>query len=163
MKVIKKVALVFTVTSFLLVIFTLFIARNKRDSEPCNSPLILFASAERNQPRVMIDRVISELGGLPKADIDVHEALELLESNVSLPIYPVKEWSIKRSWVTYDLNTNSLLDDDPVYSRYFIIEVTYADGDTAVLQSSSWSYGHVFCPFVISMGIGPLGQLEILP
>lgn len=159
-KVRKKIVL--TRTAFFLIVFSFIIIRPIRNSGRCDSPLIFFNYTKQNRPEAIMDRVISELGGLPKTDIDVHEALELLESNVSLPIYPVKEWSIKRSWVTYDLNTNSLLDDDPVYSRYFIVEVTYADGDTAVLQSSSWSYGHVFCPFVISMGIGPLGQLEIL-
>ena len=41
--------------------------------------------------------------------------------------------------------------------------VTYANGETAVLQWSSWSYGIVACPILISMGSGPLGQLEIVP
>jgi len=49
------------------------------------------------------------------------------------------------------------------YSHDFTIHVIYADGDTAVLQWSSWSYGIVACPILISMGSGPPGQLKIVP
>ena len=77
-------------------------------------------------------------------------------------IYPVNEWSIESSSTTNG-DFNTFFDDDPTYSHNFIIHVTYMDGDTAVLQWSSWSYGIVACPILISMGSGPLGQLKILP
>ncbi len=57
----------------------------------------------------------------------------------------------------------TILDDDPIYRHEFDIRVTYLDGDVATLQWSSWSYGVVAYPVVVSLGVGPSGQFKIVP
>lgn len=128
----------------------------------CESPLILFIQSNNNQPEAITNRIISELGGLPKTDMDVYEVQKPMDIDHTPPIYPVNEWTIESSSVI-NSRFNALFDDDPTYSHDFVIRVMYADGDTAMLQYTSWSYGIVACPILVSMGSGSPGQLKIMP
>ena len=155
----KKGSLI--VIIILLAVFA-FIGIQRNRYLPCKLPLILFVQSKNSQPEAIVNKLISELGGLPKTDIDVYEAQKLVGANKTLPVYPVNEWAIKTSSVTNG-SFNTLFDDDPTYSHDFIIYVTYTDDDAAVLQWSSWSYGFVACPILISLGSGPPGHLKIVP
>ena len=128
----------------------------------CESPLILFVRSKDNQPETITGRFVSEPGGLPKVDIDVYEVQNLVDADGMPPVYSVNEWAIDTSSVI-NSSFNTIFDDDPTYSYDFIIHVTYTDGDTAVLQYSSWSDGIVACPILASMGSGSPGQLKVLP
>jgi len=159
MKIVNKVILI-TLPALLLVIA--FFVVQKIRNPVCESPLILFVQSKNNQPEAITNRLVSELGGLPKTDMDVYEAQKLVDAGGMPPVYSVNEWAIETSSVT-NSSFNTLFDDDPTYSHDFIIHVTYSDGDTAVLQWSSWSYGIVACPVLISLGSGSPGQLKIMP
>ena len=63
----------------------------------CESPSNLFIQSNNNQPEAITNRIISELGGLPKTDMDVYEALKSVDSDHTPPIYPVNEWTIESS------------------------------------------------------------------
>lgn len=125
----------------------------------CESPLIAFIRSEERQPELIVNDLIAELGGLPKTDLDIYEARNSVKSVTA--IYPVKDWSVELSRVARTPHL-ALFDDDPTYNQDFIIHVMFADGDTAVLHWSSWSYGIVACPFVISLGSGPPGVLQAI-
>lgn len=159
MNIVNKLILI--VSSVLLLGMAFFVVQ--RILIPtCESPLILFVQSNNNQPEAITNRIISELGGLPKTDMDVYEALKSVDIDHTPPIYPVNEWNIASSSVI-NSRFNALFDDDPTYSHDFVIRVMYADGDTAMLQYTSWSYGIVACPILVSMGSGPPGQLKIMP
>lgn len=147
--------------SILLLGVAFFIIQRIRNPT-CESPLILFIQSNHNQPEAITNRIISELGGLPKTDMDVYDVQKSVDTDHTSPIYPVNEWTIESSSVT-NSRLNALFDDDPTYSHDFVIRVMYADGDTAMLQYISWSYGIVACPILVSMGSGPPGQLKIMP
>lgn len=159
MNTVNKVTLT---TLSVLLLGTAFFVMQKIRNPVCESPSILFIQSNNNQPEAITNRIISELGGLPKTDMDVYEALKSVDTDHTPPIYPVNEWTIESSSVI-NSSFNTLFDDDPTYSHDFVIRVMYADGDTAMLQYSSWSYGIVACPILISMGSGPPGQLKIMP
>lgn len=154
---IKKVVL--GLSSIFALLFAFLMVQSSRNPE-CKSPFILGYLRNHNQPEEVANRFISDLGGLPKTDMDIHEAVGLLESNVSLPVYPVQEWHILTSSA---MNLLPPPGSDSVYKHSFRMQVTYTDGDEAILQWSSWRYGFVACPFVISAGTGPPGHLEIVP
>ena len=143
----------------LLVVIALFTAQKIRNPV-CKSPLIFFTRSKNNQPEAITTELISELGGLPKSDMDVHKVQSLVDTNGMPPIFPVREWHINSSSVV-NSDFSTIFDDDPTYGHDFMIDVTYADGETAVIQYSSWSYGIVACPLLISLGSGPPGQLRI--
>ena len=159
MKLANRVILI--TLSFLLLGIGFFVVQKIRNPV-CESPLTLFVRSKDNQPEAITKRIISELGGLPKTDMDVYEALKSLDSDHTPPIYPVNEWAIESSSVI-NSRFNMLFDDDPTYSHDFVIRVMYTDGDTAMLQYTSWSYGIVACPILVSMGSSPPGQLKIMP
>ncbi|MCB8953981.1 MAG: hypothetical protein H6650_18395 [Ardenticatenales bacterium] len=159
MKIAKKVILIILPV---LLLFIAFFVVQKIRNPVCESPIILFVRSKDNQPEAITSRLVSELGGLPKVDIDVYEAQNLVDADGMPPVYSVNEWAIDTSSVI-NSSFNTIFDDDPTYSYDFIIHVTYTDGDTAVLQYTSWSYGIVACPVLISMGSGPSGQLKVLP
>ena len=159
MNIVNKVILI--VSSVLLLGMAFFVVQ-KIHSPVCESPLILFVRSKDNQPEAITSKLVSELGGLPKVDIDVYEAQNLVDTGGMPPVYSVNEWAIETSSVT-NSSFSTIFDDDPTYSHDFVIHVTYTDGDTAVLQWSSWSYGIVACPVLISMGKGPPGELKIIP
>ncbi len=160
MKFVNKIVLITLLVFFLSVI--MFIIVQKTRNPVCESPLILFIQSNNNRPEIIIDRIISELGGLPKTDMEIHKGQKSVGDNQTPPIYPVDEWIVKSSSVI-NSNFNTLFDDDPIYSYDIVIHVTYTDGDTSVLEWSSWSYGIVACPILISMGSGPPGRLKVLP
>ena len=168
MPAIKRVVL--AILFICTLIFTFIFVQRSRNPE-CQSPLILGYMYSHNQPEEIANGLITKLGGLPKTNMDIHEALKLLGSNTSIPVYPVKEWHILTSRArnpeySGKVSTSalkSLFDSEPMYNHNFKMQVVYADGDTAVLQWSSWSYGIVACPILISMGSGPPGQLKVLP
>ena len=159
MKLANRVILI--TLSFLLLGVAFFIVQRIRNPT-CASPLILFIQSNNNQPEAITSRLVFELGGLPKVDVDIDEAQNLVDADGMLPVYSVNKWAIDTSSVI-NSSFNTIFDDDPTYSYDFIIHVTYTDGDTAVLQYSSWGYGIVACPILISMGSGPPGQLKVLP
>ncbi|MBX3058917.1 MAG: hypothetical protein KF770_20825 [Anaerolineae bacterium] len=125
----------------------------------CESPVIAFVRSEERQPEVIVKNLIAELGGLPRTDLDIYEVRNSVTSAAA--VYPVKDWSIELSRVARTPHL-ALFDDDPTYSQDLIIHVMFADGDTAVLHWSSWSYGIVACPVVISLGSGPPGELQVI-
>lgn len=159
MKTLTKIILI--LLPVLLLIVMLVVAQKSRTSI-CDTPLILFVQRKNNQPDVITNRLVSEWGGLPKIAMDIQKAQEAINADDVPPIYPVDTWVIETSSAA-NSSLNMLFDDDPIYNHNFIIHVTYADGEKSVLQWSSWSYGFVACPFVVSMGIGPPGQLKIMP
>lgn len=71
------------------------------------------------------------------------------------PLEPVKRWQIVR---VRTRNTfpiwESVLDDDPVYSLVVDLDVEYANGRQGRLQWSTWRYGWVLGPLVVSYGDG---------
>ena len=156
MKIVKK-AVLMTIPVFLLAI-TFFMVQRTRNPV-CESPFILFTQSKANQPKAIVSNLIAKLGGLPKPDMDVYRAIQFHDVP---PIYPVKEWHVV-AFSTANSRFNKLFDDDPIYSHEFTLQVRYVDGDTTVLHWSSWSYGIVACPLLISLGSGPPGQLKVIP
>lgn len=160
MTTLKKVPLVLLA---IFVLFSAFFFVQRSRNPDCASPLLLGYRRSHHQPTEIANRLISDLGGLPKTDMDVHEALELLEHGASLPIYPVQEWQILSSSAVNPAATlGNLFDSESLYNLNVTMQVTYADGDEVVLQWSSWSYGFVACPVVVSTGTGPPGYLEVV-
>ncbi|GIK55785.1 MAG: hypothetical protein HND44_02955 [Chloroflexi bacterium] len=119
---------------------------------------IQIRSKER-QPEVIVNELITELGGLPKTDLNIYEVRNSVTSVAA--VYPVKDWNVELSRAARTPHL-ALFDDDPTYNQDFIIHVMFVDGDTAVLHWSSWSYGIVACPVVISLGSGPPGVLQAI-
>lgn len=167
----KSVKIVVLISVFAFLLIFAFIWGQRSRNPLCQSPLLLGLSRTHNQPELIAQRIISDLGGLPKTDMDIYEAMKLVELEAPLPIYPVQEWQILassainpvKSGATNSSTLYTLFDNEPVYHHNSTIQVTYADGDQAMLQWSSWSYGFVACPFLVSMGSGPPGTLELLP
>ncbi len=122
----------------------------------CQAPKILFDWSGQSQPNLIAEELIAQHGGLPKTGID------LSVSQTNKPqFYPVGLWHVPTSTAT----SNSFfwtVDDDPTYLHEFDIYVTYQDGDLAVIRWSSWRYGRLLCPFVISLGNGPPGRLDVI-
>jgi hypothetical protein len=80
------------------------------------------------------------------------------------PVEPVRKWQIVRVQTANVFPWwQSVLDDDPVYSLEVDLEVEYSDGHQAHLRWSTWRYGLVLGPIVISYGDGPPGDLSRLP
>lgn len=122
----------------------------------CHAPYFIFDSGGANRPDKIVERLIAQRGGLPKTGFDLSDV------NANAPqIYPVNRWAVSNSTVT----GKALFwtpDDDPTYHHKFEIYVTYEDGDHAIINWSSWSYGRVLYPFVISQGSGPPGRLSLI-
>lgn len=157
---IRKASFTFLALLLLLLAF-LFVQRSS--NAECESPLLLGYRRNHHRPEEIANRLISDLGGLPKTDMDVHEALELLEHGASLLIYPVQEWQILSSSAVNPMAaTGNPFDSESLYNLNVTMQVTYADGYEAVLQWSSWSYGFVACPVIVSTGTGPPGYLEVV-
>jgi hypothetical protein len=80
------------------------------------------------------------------------------------PIEPVRHWQIIRVQAENGFPLwESVLDDDPVHSLVVDLEVEYANGRQARLRWSTWRYGLVLGPVVVSYGDGPPGDLSLLP
>jgi hypothetical protein len=80
------------------------------------------------------------------------------------PIDPLRTWQIEGVRVANSFPLwASLLDDDPVYSLEVDLAVERADGNRARLRWSTWRYGLVVGPVVISYGDGPPGKLSRRP
>lgn len=164
MTMMKKTVLGFTSVFILLAVGLGFLVVYKMyQTQVCYSPVEIFGYSQQNRPENLTANLLATLGGLPKTNMDVYEAQKQLEAHIPLPVYAVKAWHIANTKISYNPDVSSFGDDDPTYSREFDIYVTYADGDTAVLHSSSWSYGVVVCPMVISLGLGPPVRLNVIP
>ncbi|RMD50319.1 MAG: hypothetical protein D6835_04515 [Candidatus Thermofonsia bacterium] len=109
MKKVKRATLII-VSGFLL--FILFFAVQKSQNPECKSPLILGYMRNHNQPEAIVSRLISELGGLPKVDIDVYEVQNLVDAGGMPPVYSVNEWAIETASVT-NSSFSTIFDDDP--------------------------------------------------
>jgi hypothetical protein len=156
----KKVVLI--ILSILVLLLAFFLVQRSRNPE-CKSFLLLGYQRSHNQPEEIARSLISELGGLPKSDMDIHEAIELLEHNAPLPVYPVQKWQIlTTSAMNPGKHAGSFFDTESTYNLNFRMQVSYADGDEAILQWFSWSYGFVVCPFIVSTGTGPPGHLKLI-
>ncbi len=157
MKIIKKIFLIFVITLLILLSIFAIVGQKNISCEP------LLVWGTEHQPETITNDLISKLGGLPKTDMDVGNALKLRDTGVPLPIYPVKAWRIKTSLATNNLNLDTIIDDDPTYHYQFDISVMYTDGDERTLQWKSWRYGIVVCPLIIPRGNGPHGKLKTVP
>lgn len=169
MKSAKIIAL--TITTVSVLIFSFFMIQGKRHLT-CVSPLVFNLSGNASFEK-RFNEIIVALDGLPKNNIeDVGlfmsrwgGELQVEDESGSLKasIYPVKSWEIDPSSITTtQLNFDYPLSDSSKYSYRFNVHVTYADGDTALMQLSSWGYGTAACPFVASTGTGEPGRLKVL-
>lgn len=136
------------------------ITKTLNSEQRCQSPYFIGGYRQNNEPDKIIDDIVSDLGGLPKTDTDIYEALKMSESNISIAVYPVQEWRVEKSWVTANPQVHSIFDDDPIFGIHLDIHVSYADGEQAKYHFTSWRYGMVLCPVIISLGDGPPGNLE---
>lgn len=149
----KRRKVVFTIS--MLLVLALGTVLIFPDHTNCDAPVFL---GNRGKADLIIADLISQTGGLPKPGVGAARRIVTKDN-----VHPVDDWEIERVHVG---NTVSLLesitDDDPVYSYAIDLHAIYADGSQGRLRWSSWRYGLVVCPFVIS-GDGPPGSVEILP
>ena len=171
MKLIRIAVLTFL---FAILLFFAFVTIQGNRPLSCESPIVVgFYGKSFFEER--FNEVVLALGGLPKDNINDlglvmnrwgGELKTKDESGIKIPlIHSVKEWKIDYPSVSVTQfgNYHIPLVSGSKYSYHFNVHVTYADGDTAVFQLSSWSYGTAACPILISTGIGEPGQLTILP
>ena len=144
--------------TLLFYVFIVFFVTKYESEATCISPQFLTFEPQNYSPNANIDTIVKKLGGLPKNHLDLDEII----TTQAAPIYHVDSWKTDQLIVTNNKN-NLLFDDDPTYGYDVIFTVNYADGDTAVLQWSSWRYGFVACPLVVPLGNGPSGTLMLIP
>ena len=158
----KKVKNTLLIMVSLLFVAVTFILVQRSRNPACNKPIILGYLHDHNQPEELANQFISNLGGLPKAELDIGEAENIIEAGGTVSVYPVDSWHILTSLAANPANLDPFPSSNAAYTHHFRMQVNYADGDEAILQWSSWSYGFVACPFIISQGSGPPGQLEVV-
>ncbi|MCK5922679.1 MAG: hypothetical protein KAG66_17185 [Methylococcales bacterium] len=153
---IKKIVFI-TLGIFVFTITLALIQRNRTGE--CNSPTYLFG--DYSTPEIIVERLVTEMSGLPKAPLNLLEAKRSLDANLPIPVYPVSEWEVRSNSVK---NTSglSLVKNNPTFRNKFTLWVRYKGGDEAILAWDSWSYGFVVCPFVNAGGSGPPGHLSII-
>lgn len=170
MKSVKITVLTFAFTILLLFAFVT-IQGNRHLS--CKSPIVVgFYGESFFEER--FNEIVLALDGLPKSSIDDMGLImnrwggklkinDDLGTKIPL-IHLVKAWQIDYSSLTVTQFSNYIpLVGGSKYSYHFNVHVTYDDGETAVLKVSSWSYGTAACPVLIATGVGPPGQLKIMP
>ncbi len=123
-------------------------------SSQCRNPVFVGNAIETPQQRV--ERLVAEWGGLPREDTGLG-AVELAQTT----LYPVATWHITKMNV-HVTEGQPLFDDDPTYGITAEIDATYADGSRATLEWEAWRYGEVRCPFVVNVGDGPPGRINVL-
>ncbi len=140
--------------AFVLIVLLCSIIQITRNPS-CRSSV--FTGGRQNKPDAIFENLISTLGGLPKTNSD----FDLLKSNLSLSdIHPVMDWKIVSLITKNNQNVvSTITDDDPIYNFRSTVQISYEDGDSILLEWSSWHYGIVVCPFVISFGDGPAGTI----
>jgi hypothetical protein len=149
----KRKKAVFTVSVlFVLVLGSVLLFP---DHTNCDAPVIL---GNRGRADLIIADLISQTGGLPKPGVGATRRIVTKDN-----VHPVDDWEIERVHVGNTVSLlGSLTDDDPVFAYTIDFRAVYADGSQERLRWSSWRYGLVVCPFVLS-GDGPSGSVEILP
>lgn len=111
-------------------------------------------------PEIAFQDILNRSGGrLPRTESDLASAL-LGGTPPGVALYPVVDWKLEevqmRNSRSLALN---LADDDPTYGIDAVLNVRYADGRNVRLRWSTWSYGFIIGPFVVSLGDGPPGYL----
>lgn len=127
------------------------------------TPQILTSSCTPRPTRpahiATIDQIITDLGGLPATNIDLHNSTQV----ASAEIRPVTAW--ENTHVLLRTNRpfwQNILDDDPTYHYQITFLAHYADGDSQHFKWSSWRYGLITCPGILPLGDGPPGSLTPL-
>ena len=130
---------------------------NQGRRNPLCEPALIVGYPD-NQPKAIIARVIDEQGGLPQTDADLDAP------DNQRVIVPVDDWAI-RSAVMQNSSADFaaiIRDDDPVMNYAIDLDVTWEDGASGIVEWTSWRYGLVSCPLVISKGSGPTGEIRIV-
>jgi hypothetical protein len=77
----------------------------------------------------------------------------------SVSLHPVEEWGIEQIVLE---NSHGALDDDQVLRVTLYVHVHFEDGETALLEWTTWRYAYHAGPLVVGGGSGPPWELSVV-